>query len=124
MRVSLPAWAARTTSRPPISPARRWLRRRPRWTPTRSGIEAGDLRALEGQVVHQALVGEDEADHRLFCGLGVDRAARAQRRERDAAVTARSPALAAAETGECVFVHEQHDLAARLRAELKADRGC
>ena len=63
-------------------------------------VDLRELRALEGQVVHQALVRKDEADDRLLRRLGVDLAAGAERRERNAAVHARLPAVALLELVE------------------------
>ena len=40
-----------------------------------SGVDATDLRAFQRQIVHQALLIEDEADHRAHDLVGVDRAA-------------------------------------------------
>src|SRR5690242_21927547 len=60
-------------------------------------INAADLRAFEGEVVHQPLGVEDEADHRIGDLVGVDRAAGADRNQHHRAIDANPPAVDALE---------------------------
>jgi hypothetical protein len=81
-----------------------------------------DLGALERQVIHQALLIEDESDDWACDAVGVDRTADPDSDNGDRTVDAHLPAVRRLELRERLLIHEHDDHRARLRAQLKADR--
>src|SRR5580704_11613297 len=85
--------------------------------------DAADLRALERQIVHEPLGIDDEPDDGARNLVGIDRAAGADRDNGDRTIDADLPAIDAAEARQGLGRHEHDDDGARLRADLKAERG-
>src|SRR3990170_4769202 len=86
-------------------------------------VDAADLRAFESQIVHQALLIEDEADHRTHDLVGVDGAADTDGDDGHRAVDADLPPRPLFEPGQCVLGHEHDDDGPLLYAKLKAEGG-
>ncbi|TDJ39845.1 MAG: HAD family hydrolase [Gammaproteobacteria bacterium] len=81
-----------------------------------------ELVAFEGQVRHETLVVEHEADDRRACGVGVYPGSCAELDQRDTAIDAGLPTLAGAEFGERVVGHEQNDFRTPLTTKQQAER--
>src|SRR6516165_11741803 len=85
-------------------------------------VNAGDLGALQRQVVHQAFLIKDEPDDRARDAVGVDCAASPDGDDGDRTVDAHLPAGCRLKLRECLLGHEHYDYRARLRPKLKTDR--
>ena len=86
-------------------------------------VQLGDLRTLERQVAHQALLAENEGEHRIVRDHRVDVGGLALIDHGDLGVAADLPARAVAEVVERLLRHEHDDLGVGLAAQLQADRG-
>src|SRR4051794_27042736 len=86
-------------------------------------LDPTNLGAFERQIVHQALLIEDEPDYRTADAVGVDLPACPNCDDGDRSVDADLPAVGALEVCKCGLSHEHDDRGSRLRTELKPDRG-
>ncbi len=87
-----------------------------------TGLQLGDLGAVDRHVAHQAGVGQHDHLDRRGGRVRIDRAVRAHLHQRDRGVGAGRPAVGGAELVERVLRHEQEHHRLRLRAGLQADR--
>jgi hypothetical protein len=85
--------------------------------------DATNFRALKGQIIHQTLPIEDEADNGTGNSVRVNRAADTNRYQCHGSIDADLPAVGAAEMCKCVVGHEQYDDGPRLCTELESKRG-
>src|SRR4029078_6732618 len=92
------------------------------WQRNPSGVDASDLRAFQRQVIHQALLIENKADHRSPDLVGVDRAADPYCDDGYRTIDANLPSGPLIEPIQGIPGHEHDNDRTFLHAELKAER--